>query len=211
MKLIYFLLVTTLLGIYQALAQLAPTIKAKAEYGSEVKDVQLLMELDHIDYYSTTFIHKNVKNAYALFTTKEYWYGVLVKKDTLLPSLNPKEYLKFNNTNSTSKISLVTKPAKDSISFHFNLLGITFSKKYKRMNNDEYSLRDGLVTNEEFKTIATNTTLPLFVYSLPYEDPKQPNFKFYCALTADGVPPDKWWDTYKIAHYIIVEMKIISN
>ena len=79
------------------------------------------------------------------------------------------------------------------------------------MMRNDYSLRDGLVTNESFKNIATNTTMPLFVYSLPYEDPKQPGYKYYCALTADGVPPDKWWDKYKVEHYIIVEMKIVTN
>lgn len=198
---IILLLSSAVLSFYNANGQIVDSIKAKAEYGSKIKDVQMLMDIDHIDYYKVSFSDKIFKNTpYLLFTTKEYLKGVLVKKDTLISPNFAKEYLKFKNVDSTTVLSLVTKPKGDSITFHYNLLGVEFSKNYKRIIRDDYSLRDGLATNESYKSIATNTTMPLFVYSLPYEDPKQPGYKYYCALTANGVSPDKWWDKYKVEH-----------
>lgn len=212
MKLKFLLSIMTILTFFNAVGQTVDSIKARAEYGSKIKDVQMLMRIDHMDYYKVTFTEKTLeKNAYLFFTTKEYWKGVLVKTDTLVSNALAKEYLKFNQVDSTTTLSLVTKPKDDSITFHYNLLGVELSKRYKRINRDDYSLRDGLVTNESYKNIPTNTNLPLFVYSLPYEDIRQPGYKFYCALTADSVPPDKWWDKYKVEHYVIVEMKIITK
>lgn len=211
-RLILLLLITTHLLSFDAKGQTVDSIMVKANYGFKNDELKMLMRIDHVDYYKVTFQNKKFKgNPYLHFTTKEYLKGVLVKKDTLISLDFAKEYLKFKNVDSTSVLSLVTKPKGDSITFHYNLLGIEFSKNYKRIVRDDYSLRDGLVTNESYKSIPTNSTLPLFVYSLPYEDPKKPGYKFYCALTAEGISPDKWWDKYKVEHYIIVELKIASN
>ena len=62
-----------------------------------------------------------------------------------------------------------------------------------------------------FKNIPINKTMPFFVYSLPYEDPKRPGYMFYCELTAKGIPPEKWWNKYKVPHFIVVEMKIVDT
>lgn len=169
------------------------------------------MEIDHIDYYKVLLKQpKNIKNSYLFLTTKEYWKGKVSKTDTLLPTEYAKDDLKLN-TNDSSTLSLITKPLNDSVLFNYRFLGLSMTKKYKRINSDKYSLRDGLVTDEAFKKIPTNKTIPLFVYSLPYEDPKQPGYQFYCALTANGIPPEKWWDKYKVKHYIVVEMKIVTE
>lgn len=206
------LLFLAVFSFYNVNGQIVDSVQAKAEYGSKIKDLQMLMHLEHTDYYKVNFVKKTFKKApYLLFTTKEYLKGILVKKDTLVPLDFAKEYLKFKNVDSNTLLSLVTKPKGDSITFHYNLLGFEFSKSYKRILRDDYSLRDGLVTNGSYKNIPVNTTMPLFVYSLPYEDPKRPGYKFYCALTADGVSPDKWWLKYKVEHYIIVELKIVIN
>lgn len=195
-----------------SIAQTLDSLFAKAEYGSKIKDVQLLMRIDSIDYYRVSFLPKHLKKqTYLMFYTKEYWKGKVVKSDTLFTTEMAKEYLSLKDVDSTKNLSLLTKPKGDSITFHYNLLGLEFKKNYKRKHNDQYSLRDGLVTNEKFKSIPVNKTLPLFVYSLPYEDPKRPGYLFYCELTALGIPPDKWWDKYKIEHYIVVEMNIVSR
>lgn len=211
-KLITLLLITTNLSFYSANGQNLDSIKAKAEYGFKNDGLKMLMHIDHIDYYKVSFLKKELKgNPYLIFITKEYLKGVLLKKDTLISAKMGKEYLNFKNIDSTTTLSLITKPQGDSVTFHYNLLGLEFSKKHKRMIRDDYSLRDGLVTNETFKSISTSSMLPLFVYSLPYEDPKKPGYKFYCALTANGISPDEWWDKYKVEHYIIVEMKIVTD
>ena len=193
-------------------AQQTDSVKAKAEYGFQTDDVKILAELEHIDYYKVSFTPKTLKGQpFLFFTTKEYHKGIVVNRDTLMPQNYASQYLKFKKIDSNTTISLTTKPRGDSVTFLYHIMGWSISRTYKRLRDDSYSLRDGLVTNEAFKAIPVNKTLPLFAYSLPYEDPKQPGYMFYCAITANGVPPEKWWETYKIPHFIIVEMKIVSN
>ncbi|MGY4385448.1 hypothetical protein ACVWYN_002488 [Pedobacter sp. UYP24] len=193
-------------------AQSIDSVKAKAEYGFKNEEVKILAELDRIDYYKVSFQKKQLKgNPYLLFTTKEYLKGKIVKSEELIPAEVAKQYYKFKNIDSSTTISLTTKPKGDSVTFLYGILNQRIPRTYKRLADDRYSLRDGLVTNEAFKSIPVNTTLPIFAYSLPYEDPKQPGYLFYCAITANGVPPEKWWDTYKIPHYIIVEIKIVTE
>ncbi|MDR6734917.1 hypothetical protein [Sphingobacterium sp. 2149] len=188
------------------------SISARAEYGSKIEDVRMLMDIDDIDYYKVSFLPKKLKkNSYLLINSKEYWKGVVLKNDTLLQKELAKEYFNFENVDSTTILSLLTKPKGDSVAFHYKLLGADFKVNYKRIPRGDYSLRDGLVTNEKFKNIPINKTLPLFIYSLPYEDPKRPGYLFYCELTAYGIPPEKWWEKYKIEHFIVVEMKIASD
>lgn len=194
------------------MAQQVDSVKAKAEYGFKNNELKILAELDRIDYYKVTFDKKTLKgHPFLLFTTKEYSKGRVVKYDTLIPPTYASQSWKFKDIDSNSIITLTTKPQGDSVKFLYHILGTSFTRFYKRLNNDSYSLRDGLVTNEKFKSIPVDKTLPLFAYTLPYEDPKQPGYSFYCAVTSNGVPPEKWWETYKIPHYIIVEMKIVSE
>jgi hypothetical protein len=200
------------IGINMTRGQHTDSISARATYGSKIKDVQMLMDIDDIDYYKVGFLDKKLKkNSYLMFYFKEYWKGVVTKNDTLFSKELAHDYLKFESVDSTTVLSLLTKPQGDSVTFHYNLLGTQFELKYKRINSDAYSLRDGLVTNEVYKSIPINTTLPLFVYSLPYKDPKRPGYSLYCELTTNGIPPNKWWEKYKIEHFIVVEMKIVSD
>lgn len=194
-------------------AQFLDSIKAKAEYGFKNEDVKILAQLDRIDYYKVSFQKKTFKgNSYLVLSTKEYLKGKVVRSEQLIREDFAKQYVNFKILDSSSTITLTTRPKGDSVLFQYKILDMPpFSRTYKRLNNDQYSLRDGLVTNEEFKSIPLNSTLPLFAYSLPYEDPKQPGYLYYCAITAYGVPPEKWWETYKIPHYVIVEMKIVSK
>ena len=58
---IILLFVFSILSLYNASGQIVDSIKAKAEYGSKIKDVQMLMHLDHIDYYKVSFSDKTFK------------------------------------------------------------------------------------------------------------------------------------------------------
>ena len=206
-----FLTITAALFFGTTKAQIIDSIEAKINYGSTISDVQLLMELDKIDYNKVYLKNLNNDSSNFFITAKEYWNGKVTKSDTLLPLGDSKKYFGINRLDSLPAFTLITKPLGDSVLFNYRLSGLSITRKYKRINSDDYSLRDGLMTNEEFKKIPTNQTIPLFVYSLPYEDPEKPNYKFYCALTADGVPPEKWWEKYKVKHYIIVEIKILTH
>lgn len=211
MRLRFFLSILTIIGTIFCNAQSSDSIEAKANYGSTISDVQILMELDKIDYYKLQLTKLPFDKGYFFIITKEYWNGKVSKIDTLLPIDDAKKYFILNKTDTSNTLTLMTKPINDSVLFNYRFSGLSITKKYKRTNSDEYSLRDGLSTNEEFKKIPINQTIPLFVYSLPYEDPKQPGYKFYCVLTANGVSPEKWWDNYKVKHYIVVEMKIVKD
>ena len=214
MKNLYFfgVLIVSFCITLQCFAQQIDSVRAKAEYGFKNNEVKIIAELERIDHYKVSFANKSFRgNPFLLFTTKEYSEGKVVKHDTLIPISYARQFWKFKTIDSNSLIKLTTKPEGDSVKFLYQILGNNITRKYKRLNDDAYSLRDGLVTNEDFKTIPVGKTLPLFAYSLPYDDPKQPGYLFYCAITANGVPPEKWWDTYKIAHYIIIEMKIVDE
>ncbi len=192
-------------------AQNTDSIEARADYGSTIDDIQLLMELDKIDLYKVHFKNVHSQNGYFLITSKEYWNGIETISDTLLSADYAKKYFTVDKNDTAATFTLITKPLNDSIIFNYRYSGLRVTRKYKRINRDDYSLRDGIITGEEFRKIPVNQTIPLFVYSLPYENPEQPGYKFYCALTADGVPPEKWWDKYKVEHYIVVSIKIVAD
>jgi len=205
------LFITTFL-CQQTNAQTTDSIMAKAVYGFKNEEVRILAQMEQIDYFKVSFQKKQLKgNSYLMFYTKEYLKGKVLKSEELYPADLAKQYYRFKNVDSTTVITLTTKPKGDSVTFIYGILNNALPRTYKRLVSDSYSLRDGLGTNEAFKNIPLNSQLPLFAYSLPYEDPKQPGYRFYCALTANGVPPEKWWMTYKIPHYIVVEMKIVTE
>lgn len=211
MKLNFFLTILSGIVFITSNAQQADSIKIKADYGSKIEELRLLMDLDRIDYYKLHFDNTTAKNLYVLFTTKEYWNGKVTKVDTLLPEEYAKESMHIKSNDTSFTLSLMTKPVQDSIIFKYATPRSSMERKYKIGKSNNYSLRDGLISNEKFKKVALNTTTPVFVYSLPYKDPKKPNYLFYCALTADGVPPEQWWQKYNISHYIVVEMKILPK
>jgi hypothetical protein len=208
----FFSLIVLLFFVHDINAQSVDSIRAKAVYGFKNKEIKVIAQLDKIDFYEVSFQKKQLKgNPYIMFSTKEYLKGKMIKNEELYPAEIAKRYYKFKNIDSNTKITLTTRPKGDSVTFLYNILGQALPRTYKRLVSNDYSLRDGLLTDEAFKNIALNTTLPVFAYSLPYNDPKQPGISYYCAITKNGVQPDKWWDTYKIPHYIIVEMKIITE
>lgn len=212
MNLAYLLTIIIFISLNQSgIAQNIDSVEAKSVYGSKISDVQLLMDLEHIDIYKVNFKNQKLTNGYLLLTTNEYLCGKLTKTDTLLPSKYAKESFKLGINDSISILTLITKPLNDSVAFHFNFAGVGIVRKYARINTNSYSLRDGLVTNETFKKIPTNKAVPLFVYSLPYEDPKWPGYQFYCALTSDGIPPDKWFEKYRVKHLIVVQLQIATK
>lgn len=211
MKLKFIFTISIILLWVISNAQTTDSVEVKSSYGSKIGEVQLLMDLDHIDFYKVYFKRNKFPTSYLLLTTKEYWNGQVKKVDTLLTVERAREHLKINESDSVSTLSLITKPHNDSVLFSFNFLGINLKRTYRRMNSDFYSLRDGIMSFDRFRKTPVDKTVPLFVYSMPYQDPNYPDMLFYCALGADGVPPDKWWEKYKVKHYIVVEMKIVTK
>ena len=93
---------------------------------------------------------------------------------------------------------------KKQIYFKFKGLFST-TRKYKTTEANNYSTRD--LSNGEETKIQIGKTFPLIAYSLPYKDPKYPGYLFYCELTKEGFPPEKWGEKFNLEHYIVFEMK----
>lgn len=61
---------------------------------------------------------------------------------------------------------------KDSLRINFNFPNYGSSRENSKMKSNMYSLRDGISSHEKDVKISSKGSVPLLVYSLPYEDPK---------------------------------------
>ncbi len=181
------------------------------EYGSEHREIRELFRMQEIDFYKFSTKDIRLKEYYFLLVAKEYRGEELVRKDTLLTDQIRKE-LSFGKTDSVLSFSLMTQPkSKDSILFSFNLHRFGTKKRYSKEPVDTYSLRDAINSHGKPVKVPIGQSFPLWVYSLPYEDPAHPGYLFYCALTADGVPPDQWGKKYGVKHLLIIEVSILPK
>lgn len=201
----FFLIIVT-----NIFCQTRDSTELRINYGSEIYEVQELFRLEQIDYFKIFLNDKNLIDKYIILKTKEYWRGKLTKENFLVPTEYVKEFMKIPNFDTSFMFTLITKPYVDSITFSYNFQG-NLTRKYKRNNSSEYSLREAINSNGEYVSVPVDKYFPLFVYSMPYVDPEQPNYRFYCKLTANGVQPEDWWKVYKVEHYIIVEIKIVTK
>ena len=208
MKYTFTLLACIAFSIQFSKAQRTDSTQLKLTYGSEISEINALFNLEHVDYFKITSRDTSLKNQYFSFTTKEYWDKNLVKIDTLLRGAGA-ESISYGKNDTSLVFSLMTKAKNnDTIDFSYNLFKYGTLRPYKKMNSDNYSLRDAINSNGKFVSVPKNKSFPLLVYSLPYKDPKYPGYLFYCELTANGVPPEKWGEKYGVEHYIIVELNI---
>ncbi len=201
----FFLVIVT-----NIFCQISDSTALRINYGSEIYEVQELFRLEQIDYFKISLNDKNLIDKYIILKTKEYWRGKLTKENFLVPAEYVKEFMKIPSFDTSFMFTLMTKPYVDSITFSYNYQG-NLTRKYKRNSSSEYSLREAINSNGEYVLVPVDKYFPLFVYSMPYVDPKQPNYRFYCKLTANGVQPEDWWKVYKVEHYVIVEIKIVTS
>ena len=201
----FFLVIVT-----NIFCQIRDSTALRINYGSEIYEVQELFRLEQFDFFKISLNDKNLIDKYIILKTKEYWQGKLTKENFLVPAEYVKEFMNIPSFDTSFIFTLMTKPYVDSITFSYNYQG-NLTRKYKRNSSSEYSLREAINSNGEYVLVPVNKYFPLFVYSMPYVDPKQPNYRFYCKLTANGVQPEDWWKVYKVEHYVIVEIKIVTS
>lgn len=207
----FILILLFSLSLQYSYAQRIDSTQLKLDYGSKHAEVNELFSLQNIDYFRITSRDTTLKNQYFLFTTKEYWNKKLVKVDTLMIGEDA-EAASISEKDTLLVFSLMTRPkGKKTIDFSYNLSRFGTVRTYKKKNKENYSLRDALNSHGEYVSVPLNNSFPLFVYSLPYEDPRYPGYLFYCELTANGVPPEQWGKKYGVEHYIIVEVSILDK
>lgn len=205
---------TFLLSILSVISfgQQQDSARIRVTRGSKIEEIRELFDIDKIDYFKVTAKDTTLRNTYFILTIAEYWNGKLTKRDTILSDEESKESLRYTDSDTAFSFTLMTKPANaEKINFSFRFPSMGMQTKFKKINSDNYSLRDAINSDGEFVNVPKNRTFPLLVYSLPYQDPKKPGYLFYCELTADSVPPEQWGKKYNIKHYIIVYMRIKSK
>lgn len=172
----------------------------------ELRDV---LRLQEIDYFSVAFTDTSLRGKHFKLVSKEYRNGKLTSTRDYFAGAGYPDAFEFNKDSEVFRFKVLAhQPQKKQTHFMFQFDRIGLNPKYKTRNTDLYSLRDASGSLGDPVRVPLHTSFPLFVYSLPYVDPKNPDMYQYCALTQDAVPPSEWGKKYGVKHYIVFEMEI---
>ena len=189
------------------------SISLAQETDSVTLEVNTVESRELLDYYRFEGIHyykmqvsgESINDKYFILSSMEYWNGKLTKLDTIA---NTKLYRMKNGTDTLGIRVMSKKTDSDTIKFQFHLPRFSTTRKYPTSQKDTYSLRD--ITSNRKATFAATESINLLVYSLPYEDPERPGYLFYCELSREGVPPEKWGEKFGVLHYIVFQLQLID-
>lgn len=171
----------------------------------ESKELLDYYRFEEIDYFKTKLIGKNISSQYFILTSNEYWSGELTKTDTIA---NTRRY-QLKNSSDTLEIRVMSKKInRDTIKFQFHLPMYSTSRKFKTTTKNTYSLR--AITTQGEENFVASQPIDVLVLSLPYKDPEQPGYLFYCELSREGTPPEKWGEKFGVEHYIVFKLQLID-
>jgi hypothetical protein len=90
------------------------------------------------------------------------------------------------------------------IDFQFN--GFSTSRRYKvfPQERDKFALKSFFGTKPE-NPIDLNSKNYILAYMMPYV--RKDKSEAYCEVAQSGIDPEKLYDSYKIPHYFLVELK----
>lgn len=171
--------------------------------GFENKELYDVFAFQGITQNRIEFVGKGLKGKQVLISFEEYKEGKIICKDKITSGL-PENF--YQATSDTFKLKLLCQSKGDStqIAFYFKRFSTNTVLQTPQSNN-AYSMRFVLPS-------AGKTVIPIpldakkhaiLSYSLPYEIPEEPGAAYYCALTAEGIPPEQWWEKYHVKHYTI--------
>ena len=193
-------------------SQKTDTTKLKVIFGSQTSEINELFRIEDVEYYKIISNDIKLRDYYFQFSIKEFLDNKLIRNDTLLKDYDfDKLKTGYRNTDTSFTITLMKRNLnKDTSLFmlSFPNTGLSTFIYDKKIPYEYYSTRDILMSNEEWVNVPIEKTFPLFVYTLPYENPKYPGYKFYCELSKNGVPPEKWVDVYGVRHLMIIYVTI---
>ncbi|MCU0449078.1 MAG: hypothetical protein MUC97_04420 [Bernardetiaceae bacterium] len=206
-KLLFFIALAGL-SVPLALAQthLPDSTKIQLNWGVNDPALQDFYRATNVYYFRLTATDSALREQPFRLVVKEYKHRQLQSTDTLFAEV-PADYL--SSATGQVEIRLLCRYRNlDTVEFHFFYPRMSTRKMFRTLARDTYSLRDAINSDGQPVSFPVGQARPLWVYSLPYEDPKRPGYLFYCELTARGVPPERWGEHYGVPHYIIVELLI---
>jgi hypothetical protein len=212
-KLIIVIFLLRFLTGFTAFAQTTDSVIIQNAYGTEDKEVRDLIYFLNIDIYKLKIIFPSTANRKVILSYIEYKKGKINRQAKIFDDKNaPALYFtpKLNDSTFSFKVfSQLKNP--DSVDIMVMYPGITKTLSFKTEKRNDYSMRDAILSNGKRQTqVGLNQKFPLLVYSLPYEDPAKPGRKDYCGLSKEGVPPEMWWDKYKVPHYIVFYIEFLE-
>lgn len=173
-------------------------------YGPSSADLKDLFLFEGIDYFNISFSDPKLQGKRFVLTSKEYQDKQLVRVDTVTKKVQ------YGSADSTLAFRVIARKTKaDTVAFTFFFPQFLINRHYHTTSSNAYSLRSPAKGGSTKPVPAPiGKGFPLLAYSLPYADPQQPGFLFYCQLSEEGVPPEKWGETYGVPHYIVFELNI---
>lgn len=173
---------------------------------SELRDV---LRLQNIEYFQVQFSDTSLRGKHFKLVSKEYHKGKLTATRDFFAETAYPEAFEFGKNDSVFQFKFIShQPEKKLTHFLLQFSRVGLNPKFKSRDTDLYSLRDATGSLGKPVRVPLYTSFPLFVYSLPYVDPKNPDVYQYCALTQDAVPPGEWGDVYGVKHYIVFELQV---
>jgi len=181
----------------------------KINYGSSDKEFLEYLQFMGVDKYSISVNDTSLKDKIVHIRLREFINGKVTRTEDFVEQEKYSKMLYgFAKKDTSYEFRVWTRKfTTDSIEIYFRFYRHGVTKKFKIQSSNSYSLRNPITPSSKVYKTPKNSFSPFLVYSLPYEDPSSPGFYKYCALTADGVTPEKWGEVYKVPHYILLEIK----
>ena len=163
----------------------------------------------NLEYFKINFKDSLLHNRFFKFVIREYRAGKWVLEEDFLAGAAPRSFYQYDDKKGFDLRLLARTLNEKALQLHFFFPRFSRVKRFDSEpdKSNQYSLRDNSTRGGKVR-VPVGKSFPFFTYSLPYEDPKKPGWLLYCALTADGVPPEKWGEKYGVPHYVIIELTI---
>lgn len=171
---------------------------------AQTEDMQDLLALENINYKKYFLEGIPVKDKYVILTRQTFWQGEANAPDTIMDTRI--FGLKTEGTEFPVRV-MAKRSDPDTMRIQFRFPWFITHTDQEVLSRDDYTLAD-MIQDQELKLPGDPGSIILMVLSLPYEDPDRPGYKFYCELSKDGVPPEQWFETFGVPHYVIFRMAL---
>jgi len=203
MKILFTLLTLFICIVYNSSGQNRDSISVFVKWGPESQELKDYHRFEEIDYYKVNIQGKAIKNKHYLIIAKEYSDKALQRVDTLV---NTKKMGLKIESDKFDFAMMSRKTDVDSVKMQLFFSNFGNVRKFATLNESNYGLLDP--SNGKRVKYSINKPFTLFAYSLPYTVPERPDFLYYCELSKNGTPPERWGEVFNIRHYITLDMVI---
>jgi len=185
-----------LLSSVHSEAQTAITMNTKGSFDN--KELRELLSFYDTDYYKVN-LEGALRGRNFTIVSKEIWNGRIRKIDTLFNSSQNEIFRLKSDTLRFAVMAAKTEEKKLRVRFSFDRFSVV--RNYKSTKSDMYSLRDfGTQLKPEI-----GKSFYAFSYILPAEH--SDGSSSWCEVDAAGDDVENWGKKFKIAHYLLFEMR----